>query len=361
METNQHNSTVSSQSANDISFADIAKKVKSFAQYLRSKLLLIVLTGFLGLIAGLVYSIFKKPQYTAVYTFVLEEEEKGGGLGQYAGLASLAGIDVSGGASGIFHGNNILELYRSRNMISKTLLSTVIFNGKPQKLIDRYIEFNALREKWDDNPTLKNISFNGNPDSFSRLQDSIIIDLTNTINKSVLKVDKPDKKLSIIEVDVTSTDELFAKEFANNIVNTVNSFYVLTKTKKQLQNATILQKQVDSVKSILNSSIVGVASAADASPNANPALSILRVPSQRKQVDVQTSTAVYAEMVKNLELSKIQLRKETPLIQTIDTPILPLIVNKLGKIKASILGFIAGIFLACMGAAFKKISTKMIN
>jgi len=361
METNQHNSTVSSQSANDISFADIAKKVKSFAQYLRSKLLLIVLTGFLGLIAGLVYSIFKKPQYTAVYTFVLEEEEKGGGLGQYAGLASLAGIDVSGGASGIFHGNNILELYRSRNMISKTLLSTVIFNGKPQKLIYRYIESNKLREKWDDNPTLKNISFNGNPDSFSRLQDSIIIDLTNTINKSVLKVDKPDKKLSIIEVDVTSTDELFAKEFANNIVNTVNSFYVLTKTKKQLQNATILQKQVDSVKSILNSSIVGVASAADASPNANPALSILRVPSQRKQVDVQTSTAVYAEMVKNLELSKIQLRKETPLIQTIDTPILPLIVNKLGKIKASILGFIAGIFLACMGAAFKKISTKMIN
>jgi hypothetical protein len=360
MGTNQHNSTVSNQSVNDISLADVVKKVKGLAQYLRSKLLLIVLMGFMGLILGLIYSIFKKPQYRAVYTFVLEEEEKGG-LGQYAGLASLAGIDVSGGGGGIFHGDNILELYKSRNMISKTLLSTAIFNGKPQKLIDRYVEFNKLREKWEDKPALKNINFNENPDSFSRLQDSIIIDLTNTINKSILNVDKPDKKLSIIEVDVFSKDELFAKEFANNIVNTVNSFYVLTKTKKQLQNATILQKQADSVKAILNSSIVGVASAADASPNANPALSILRVPSQRRQVDVQTSTAVYAEMVKNLELSKIQLRKETPLIQAIDTPVLPLMVSKLGKIKASILGFMAGAFLACMAAVLKKIFTKMAN
>lgn len=360
MDVTQHNNTGPNESGGEISLNDLLKKTKRLIKYLRSKLILIAMIGLLGLCLGLVYSIFKKPQYRAVYTFVLEEEDKGG-LGQYAGLASLAGVDISGGGGGIFHGDNILELYKSRNMIEKTLLSTGMFNGVPQKLIDRYIDYNKLRKKWEDKPELKNINFNGNPDSFSRQQDSIIIDLVNNINKTVLNVDKPDKKLSIIEVDVFSKDELFAKEFANNIVSTVNGFYVLTKTKKQLQNVAILQKQADSVKSVLNSSITGVASAADASPNANPALSILRVPSQRRQVDVQTSSAVYAEMIKNLELSKIQLRKETPLIQTIDTPVLPLLVNKLGKVKGAVLGLLAGTFLACLAVVLKRIFTKMAS
>lgn len=344
----------SSNRNEDISLIDLIRKSKRFIQYLRGKLWLLFLAGLLGLSGGLVYSIFAKPNYAAVYTFVLEEEDKGG-FSQYSGLASLAGIDIGGDGGGIFHGDNIIELYKSHSMIGKTLLSTGVFNGKPQKLIDRYIDFNRLREKWDDKPELKNISFNGNPGSFNRLQDSIIIDLIGTINKKVLNVDKPDKKLSIIEVDVYSKDELFAKEFANNIVNTVNSFYVFTKTKKQLQNVSILQKQADSVKSVLNSSITGVASASDASPNSNPALSILRAPSQKRQVDVQISSAVYAEIVKNLELSKIQLRKETPLIQAIDTPVLPLVVNKVGKIKALVLGFIAGIFICVLGLFVKKI------
>ncbi|MCR8560152.1 lipopolysaccharide biosynthesis protein [Mucilaginibacter sp. BJC16-A38] len=357
MDVNQHNNVGPNTAGGEISLDDLVKKSKRFTKYLRSKLLLIAMMGLLGLCVGLAYSIFKKPQYRAVYTFVLEEEDKGG-LGQYAGLASLAGVNIEGGGGGIFHGDNILELYKSRNMIEKTLLSTAMFNGKPQKIIDRYINFNKLRKKWEDKPELKNINFNGNPDSFNRQQDSIIIDLVDNINKTVLNVDKPDKKLSIIEVDVFSKDELFAKEFANNIVNTVNSFYILTKTKKQQQNVTILQKQTDSVKSVLNSSITGVASAADASPNANPALSVLRVPSQRRQVDVQISSAVYAEMIKNLELSKIQLRKETPLIQPIDTPVLPLFVNKLGKIKAAILGLVAGLFLCICWLTVKRVISK---
>ena len=174
----------------------------------------------------------------------------------------------------------------------------------------------------------------------------------------MLSVIKPDKKLSIIEVNVFSKDELFAKEFANSIVSNVNSFYIQTKTKKLLQNVEILQKQADSLKSVLNGSITGVAAAADASPNANPLMSVLKVPSQRKQVDVQASTAIYAEVVKNLELSKIQLQKETPLIQAIDKPVLPLIVNKVSKIKAAAVGLILGFFLSSCWVIYKKLLVK---
>jgi uncharacterized protein involved in exopolysaccharide biosynthesis len=46
-------------------------------------------------------------------------------------------------------------------------------------------------------------------------------------------------------------------------------------------------------------------------------------PSARKQVDVQANTAILTELVKQSELAKVTLRKETPLIQVIDRPILP--------------------------------------
>jgi hypothetical protein len=146
-------------------------------------------------------------------------------------------------------------------------------------------------------------------------------------------------------VQVTSKDELFAKEFTDKLVENVNTFYVQTKTKKTSQNVQVLQRQADSVKTVLNSSISGVASAIDASPNANPLLLTLRVPSQKKQVDVQASTAIYTEIVKNLEISKISLRQETPLIQVIDQPILPLDDDHITKTKATILGFILGCLL----------------
>jgi hypothetical protein len=281
-------------------------------------------------------------------SFVLDEDSKGGGLSQYAGLASLAGIDVSGGGgSGIFQGDNIIELYKSRLMITKALLNKSSFNGKDELLIDRYIDFNKLRAQWKEK-NIGNITFNGDPEKFNRTQDSIINDLVETINKKVLNVSKPDKKLSIIDVQVSTTDELFSKEFTNVLVQTVNNFYIQTKTQKSNQNVQTLQKQADSVRSVLNSSISGVASASDASPNANPLLASLRVPSQKKQVDVQASSEIYGEVVKNLEVSKMMLRQETPLIQVIDSPILPLKVSKTGKL----FGLISGILLGVLASVF---------
>lgn len=346
----------------EISIKEIILKFRAALRYLKAKKIVILIFAIVGAALGLAYSILKKPVYSAVSTFVLDEGSKGGGLGQYAGLASLAGIDIGGmgsGSSGIFEGDNILELYKSRVMIEKTLLSEVNIDGKKQLLINRYIDFNKLRTRWKDQGRLNNISFTGDPKNFNRTQDSIITDIVELFNKKLLTVDKLNKKLSIIKVEVLSKDELFAKSFNNKLVETVNEFYLQTKTKKSNQNIKILQHQVDSVRSVLNSSINGVASAIDAAPNANPALLILKVPSQKKQVDVQASTAIYAEMVKNLEISRMALRQETPLIQIIDSPVLPLAVDKLTKIKGLVIGVFAGVFICIIALIFRKILSKM--
>lgn len=339
----------------EISLKDFMGYVKGEVTYLKSRWRIVLAIGVFAAVLGFAYAFVKKPSYTAVSTFVLEDGSKGGGLAQYAGLASLAGIDIGGGGGGIFEGDNILELYKSRLMIEKTLLSPVVIDGKQQLLIDRYIASNNLLEKWKKDDNISTITFTGNPDNFSRKQDSIITDLTNKFKEKMLSVAKLDKKLTIIKVEVNTADELFSKVFNIKLVETVNNFYAQTKTKKSYTNVQVLQKQADSIKNVLGSAISGVASATDAAPNANPAMTSLRVPSQKRQVDVQASSAIYSEIVKNLEVSKISLRQETPLIQIIDQPVLPLPISKVGKLKGMVIGFILGIFLASAWIACKRI------
>ncbi|SDT22573.1 Chain length determinant protein [Mucilaginibacter mallensis] len=338
----------------EIYVMDLAGEIKKLIVYLKHKWLNILVVAILGGALGIAYSIYTKPLYKAVCTFVLDDAKSGGFGGQYAGLASLAGINIGGSSGGIFQGDNILQLYSSRTMIEKALLGTADFNGKKSLLIDRFLESYKIREKWTDSK-LTNINFNGDPDKFNRQQDSIISNLVELFNAKILDVSKPDKKLDIINVTVITKDELFSKTFTDQLVKTVNDFYIQTKTKKEYQNVQILQHRADSVKLALNSSIIGVASAIDADPNANPQLIALRVPSQKRQVDVQTNTAIYSAMIQNLELAKISLRQEMPLIQIIDSPVLPLTVNKTSKIKGFLVGFLTSAFFITIILAIRKL------
>jgi uncharacterized protein involved in exopolysaccharide biosynthesis len=55
---------------------------------------------------------------------------------------------------------------------------------------------------------------------------------------------------------------------------------------------------------------------------------------------------MYANVIQNLEMTKIQRAQEEPIIEIIDEPILPLKVEKFGLLKGIVLGgFIAGLMI----------------
>lgn len=349
---------------NEISLKELIFKLKEWCRYLISKWLLILFLGLVGGIIGFIYAYTKEAVYIATTTFVLEDSGAGGGLGSLGGLASMVGVDVKGGG-GIFEGDNILELYKSRQMIERALLSEVNFDNKKQLLVDRYVDINKLKEAWAKKPELNNISFKIKKTvtvKSTRLIDSLLGSIVNDINKNYLKVVKPDKKLSIIKVEVTAPEEFFAKAFNEQIVKTVNDFYVQTKTKKSLENISILQQKTDSVRRTMNRDIYSAAETTDETPNLNPTRQVQRVaPVQRSQFSAETNKAILAELLKNLEMSKISLRKETPLIQVIDVPVFPLEKQKLSKAKGIILGgFIFG-FICVIGLLVKKIFSEIIK
>lgn len=318
--------------SNDISLKEVSAKIAEWVRFLLSKWILILLFGILGGVAGYVYARSKSAIYTAITTFVLEEAS-GNSLGQYEGVASMIGINLGGGGGGLFQGDNLIELYKSRQMIERTLMSKINVNGKRQLLIERFKEITKNQKensKFKFHPLDENL--------YSRQQDSLISSCYQDIINNYLEVSKPDKKLNIFKVEVKSSDEQFSKCFNDQIVKNVNDFYVQTKTKKSLENIYILQHQADSIRKALNGAITGVANSIDANPNANLSRQILRVPSQKRNVDIQTNSVILAELVKNLEISKISLRKETPLIQTINYPVYPLQKDKVSKLKMIIIG-----------------------
>lgn len=347
----QENLQPSSPANNEISLREIFQTFGKYYDFLLSKWLLILSISLLGGLLGLTYAFWKKPVYTATTTFVLESGDSPGNLGQYAGIASMIGLDLNTGG-GIFQGNNILELYRSRTMIEKTLLSQVSYRGETFLLIDRFVAFNKLREEWAEKKRLQNIAFHADwqrlPEAQLRLQDSLLQQISAEINKAYLMVHKPDKN-SIIRVDVHAEDELFAKAFNDMIVANVNDFYVQTKTRKSMSNVKILQAKTDSIRQNMNREIYSAAAVADATPNLNPTRQLQRTaPIQRSQFSAETNRAILGEMVKNLELTKMSLLRETPLIQVVDYPKFPLNKSVPGKISSFIKGMILFGFLTTL-------------
>ena len=346
----------------EISLKELIQKIQEWIAYLKTQWKLIIGIAAIGGILGFVYASLQKPSYLATTTFVLEEDKGGGGLGGAMGLASSFGFDLGGGGGGLFTSSNIIELMKSRLVVEKTLLNPVQVAGKEISLADYYIQINELKEGWAKKPNLANISFPANADrtKFSLEQDSILYGISSGLTKNNLVIAQKDKKVSIISLTIKTESELFSKLFCEQLLKETSDFYIETKSKKSRLNVDILQRQADSIRAELNGAITGVAAASDNVYNLNPAYNVKKTPGTRRQVDVQANTAILTQLVAQLELSKVSLRKETPLVQLIDRPILPLEKDKVGRLKSLILGgFLAG-FLIVLYLIFSKLYKKII-
>ncbi len=322
-----------------ISTKEFLDSIQELYYYLLSKWKTIVLAGLIGGVLGLGFSFINKPTYTAALTFALENDGSSG-AGGVLSLASQFGLSLGSNGGGIFEGSNLNELFKSRSMIEQTLMKPVMYKGDTISFAEMYIQNKNWRKIWSTKPKFAKIQFlpNTKRKYFTRVHDSILGEIYTDLSKNSLTVGQKDKKVNIITMEVISTNEQFSKDFCESLAKQVGQFYITTKSKKARTNMDILEFQTDSIRQELNNAISGVAAANDNTFNLNPALNIRRVPSARKQVDVQANTAILTELVKQSELAKVTVRRDTPLIQVLDRPILPLKKNQFGKKNGLLLG-----------------------
>lgn len=297
----------------------------------------------IGGILGYTWANHKKLKYVAVSTFLLQDP--GAAPSSNNDLSSFIGFRSPEGGN-LFQGENLIQLYQTRFMIKKTLLSKIP-DSNNEYLLDRYLKINNLKSVWALTPKLKNVDFFKHYDKRekikNRIQDSLMTNIVNDIRFNYLSVSMAGR-LNIMRVEVRSPNEEFAKLLNDQLVNTVNDFYIQTKTKKSLDNVLLLKHQTDSITGALNGSMYRTASSVQV--NSNPAREILRLPTQRGQVISEINRAMLNELARDLEVSKMALRKETPLIQMMDEPVFPLEKEQISCVKWSIIGSVVFAILA---------------
>ena len=198
--------------------------------------------------------------------------------------------------------------------------------------------------------------------NFSVEQDSILRIIYKSLSGSDnLNVVQKDKKVSFISIEVKNSNENFAKIFCENLVRETSDFYIQIKSKKAKLNVEILQKQVDSLRSQFNSSLMQVAKENDNIFNLNPALTSKGTIPNRKQLDLQVNSSMLNTLITNLEMSKLALRKETPLIQIIDQSTFPLEVIKINKFISLLIGGASLGFLSTLFLVIRRLFYKLLN
>lgn len=330
-------------SSDEISLKELLQKAGEWWRYLKTQWWKIAIVGFLGGVIGFVYAWMQPITYTAKTTFVVEEAKSGtSGLGGLASLAGQFGVDVGGGsAGGLFSGDNILLYFRSPSLAREVLL-TQYDSSSNQSVADIYSTVYELKEEWGGDNKIGKVNFPPTVlnKAFSRLQDSLLQTMIEVILKKQFTVAKTDKKAGFIDVTTTMQNEALAKVYCERIVQLAVEKYVRIKTQRQKATVDKLQARVDSIANLLRQKTVSVASLQTSSTtmDINPLYKTgTAVAVETTGRDKTMLATIFASVSQNLEMAKFTLSQETPVIQIVDAPILPLDKEKMSRVKTAIL------------------------
>jgi hypothetical protein len=324
----------------------------------------IIISGVVFALLGLGYSFLKKPEYLARMNFVIEENKQNAG-GLFSALAGQVGMDLSSlsGMSGILAGDNVLELLKSPTLLKKVLLTPYpgdTTNTLAYKYAEAYGKLNQYN-KLIGGEFLKNSpnspsNIGGEPSPRQvgdeggvvykynkRVQDSLLTAIATRIIEKELSVYKPDRKLSVFRLDLTTRDELLSQTIATRLIDQAANLYIETKTRRLKLNVDRLQKKSDSIAALLNYRTE--ASVSKDIINQNPSY-------VSTEVDVEISirekgmlSIIYGDVNKSLDITRTALIQETPTIEIIDTPDLPLKKTEIKWYFAISLGFLFGVLI----------------
>lgn len=328
-------------------------KVKIALQYWK----LILICMIIGSVLGLAYALLKSKTYTAKLSFIVEDAKTSGGS-MASALAGELGFDLGNlsGGNGILSGDNVLELLKSSRFMKSTLLSDYAdSSANGITLADQYATVYQLSNKWKNSDAIgKEIHFNILKDKPSRLEDSLLQIIILRISEKELNISKPDKKLNIFEIETTMRDEKLAQLFCERLLKKTTDFYIETKTNRSKKNVDRLQKRADSIGLLLNRQTYASSSENTKLIDLNPVYGTNSVPAEITARDKVVLSTIYAEVIKSLEVSKSALMQETPTVQIIDHPELPLKVNSSNKGMTMIEGALLAFVISLLWLVFFK-------
>ena len=335
----------------EIQLKDILIKLSEYKTYLLKQKFTVIAVSGLFFVLGVIFAISADKKYIAELTFVVEDQQQGGGaLGAMSGMASQFGFDIGGSSSTTFSQNNILEFLKSRGVVEATLMQNRKVNKIEDLLIEHYLHFNKIKDLWEADEDLTPVSFHK---ILSQDNDSVSGDIWKSIIEDKLVVELQSDEANIINLSYTSVSEEFAKSFVEALIEQMSKMYITHQTAAASNTLDFLTSRSDSVFIELEIAEEEFAKVKDINQRIVKASGRLKELQLMRRVEVLNT--MYLEIIKNLELSKITLLNQTPIIQIIDKPILPLKHEKKSKTVLGFLGLFLGAFLSLGFFIFSKL------
>ena len=334
----------------EIQLKDILLKIKELKNEMLSNSIKIIFFIFLFVFVSLLLVSFQDSKYKAELSFVVEDKQQSAPLSSMSGLASQFGFDLFSASNSTFSQKNIMELLKSRGVVSKALMQKVLISSKSDFFISHYLSIYNLDKDWGSHEDLKELSFNN---KLSLKHDSVITLIWEDIIENYLTVEIKNDETDIICLSFICQNAHFAKLFSESLISEMSRMYISYQTKQSSNTIEFLQNRADSVFHELEKAEEDFARVKDINQRIIKASGRLKELQLMRNVEVLNT--MYLELVKNLEVSKLTLLKQTPIIQVIDKPILPLKDTKISMSFTAIVSFLLALFISVFYVFLRKL------
>ena len=144
-------------------------------------------------------------------------------------------------------------------------------------------------------------------------------------------------------LSVTTTNETISLALAQRMFDSLSKYYINKAIEKSLKTFKLVSMKRDSVLGVLKSTEYQLASFKDA--HRSMLMRTDQITELRLQREVAALSAMYAEVLKNVEVADFTVKNKTPFIQVIDTPLAPIQPAGLSFLRLMLIGIIAGGFI----------------
>ncbi len=308
----------------------------------------------IGALAGLIIGFSIPAEFTTTVKMAPEGMKSGSRAGGMADLAALAGFDLSSGT-----GADGINLTLYPDVVSSTPfitdLSRIPVQGKkmdsavtlydyaaekmkapwwgyvaqaPMAVIGWMASLGKDEEEADDG-TL-------NPYRLTPEQEANLTALQSRINVAV------DKKTGVITASATMQDPAISAAVADSLVSKLQEYIILYRTEKAKQDYEFTRQLFEDARGKYYEAQQRYAQYADA--NKNVIRESVRIESDRLRNEQQLAYNVYTNLAQQLEMAKIKVQEQTPLVTVIEPARIPVRKSNTSKLVILIVCAVLGGF-----------------
>ena len=290
------------------------------------------------------------PVYKAELRFVVEGQSGGGG-----GLGSLLGsFGIAKG--GKVNPYKIIEVGKSTNLLIKTLAHNL---ESEDMIANAILKEYDLTEEWSrKNPDFKSFKFQKDVNvSGSLVERSAIKRISTKIwgskNVEPMTILKLNDETGIYTLSTEAITEELSLGITNRLYDEIKQFFEEEVFRNQKQLADILTMKADSINVLNESKIRQIARFEDSNRGvvSNQTMVTKRILTQESMA----LNVAYAEIMKNKEMTDVNLKDMQPLFMAIDTPFSPISTSTSSILLSIIKGLILGGFLSIFFIILRKI------